>query len=130
MEALNALAARRSHRGCVLVDLAGEFDVSAVKELRATLGGALGSARLAFVDLSRVTFIDSTCLEELAVYHQLHGGRLVLCRPSPQVNVGVAACGLEDWLAFHPDEESALRSVAGRAAGALQGLSPDPPEEG
>ena len=88
-----------------------------VAELQSTLAGALDPGRFVFADLSQVTFLSSACLTELTVYQQIHTGRLLLCRPSPQVGLSVDASGLGDWLVFHPGEKSALRSIVRSGAG-------------
>ena len=97
--------------GGALVELSGEFDISRARALSEALAGALGSGRPVLVDLSRVTFLDVVCVRELAARYQLHKDRLALCRPSWQVELSVAACELEGWLSFFPDEEAAYRKV-------------------
>jgi anti-anti-sigma factor len=82
----------------VLVKLFGEFDIRYRRTLENTLRNCLASGRSTLVDLSEVTFMDSRCVWELAVYHQLGRGRIVLCNPSRHVGVSVAACNLEDWI--------------------------------
>jgi anti-anti-sigma factor len=82
----------------VLVKLSGEFDIRYRRTLEHTLRDCLASGRLTLVDLSQVTFMDSRCVWELAVYYQLGRGRIVLCNPSRHVGVSVAACDLEDWI--------------------------------
>ena len=84
----------------VLVKLSGEFDIRYRRTLEHTLRDCLASGRLTLVDLSEVTFMDARCVWELAVYSQLGRGRMVLCNPSQNVEVSVAACDLEDWLDF------------------------------
>jgi anti-anti-sigma factor len=86
--------------GAVLVKLSGEFDVSCQKVLQDTLSDCLASGRFTFVDLSRVTFMDSRCVRELAVYYRLGEGRVALCDPSWEVELSVAACDLEEWIDF------------------------------
>jgi anti-anti-sigma factor len=84
----------------VLVKLSGEFDIRYRRTLDNTLRDCLASGRLTLVDLSEVTFMDSRCVWELAVYYQLGRGRIILCNPSQDVGVSVAAYDLEDWLDF------------------------------
>ena len=84
----------------VLVKLSGEFDVRYEKILEDTLSDCLASGRPAFVDLSEVTFMDSRCVWELAIYYQLGEGRMVLCDPSWEIELSVAASDLEEWLDF------------------------------
>jgi anti-anti-sigma factor len=84
----------------VLVKLSGEFDIRYLRTLENMLRDCLASGRSTLVDLSEVTFMDSRCVWELAVYYQLGSGRIVLCNPSQNVGVSVAAYDLEDWLDF------------------------------
>jgi anti-anti-sigma factor len=84
----------------VLVKLSGEFDVRYRMTLEDTLRDCLASVRPTLVDLSGVTFMDTRCVWELAVYYQLGRGRIVFCNPSQNVGVSVAACDLEDWFDF------------------------------
>jgi anti-anti-sigma factor len=84
----------------VLVKLSGELDIQYLRTLEKMLRDCLASGRLTLVDLSEVTFMDSRCVWELAVYYQLGRGRIILCNPSQDVGVSVAAYDLEDWLDF------------------------------
>jgi anti-anti-sigma factor len=84
----------------ILVKLSGEIDVRYQKILDDTLSDCRASGRLAFVDLSGVTFMDSRCVWELAVHYQLGDGRVALCDPSREAELGVAACDLEEWIDF------------------------------
>jgi len=84
----------------VVVKLSGEFDIRYRRTLENMLRDCLTSGRSTSVDLSEVTFMDSRCVWELAVYCQLGKGRIVLCNPSQDVGVSVAACDLENWLDF------------------------------
>ncbi len=84
----------------LLVRLSGEFDVRYQRILEDTLSDCLASGRQTYVDLSGVTFIDSRCVRELAVQYQLGEGRLVLCDPSREIELSVAACDLEEWMDF------------------------------
>src|SRR5918992_3319701 len=84
----------------LLVRLSGEFDVRYHRILEDTLVDCLASGRQTYVDLSGVTFIDSRCVRELAVHYQLGEGRLTLCDPSREVELGVAVWDLEGWIDF------------------------------
>jgi anti-anti-sigma factor len=84
----------------ILIELRGEFDVLVQKILADTLSDCLASGRPTFVDLSRVTFMDSRCVQELAIYYQLGKERVALCDPSQELELSVAACDLEDWVDF------------------------------
>jgi anti-anti-sigma factor len=82
----------------LLVELSGEFDIRYLRTLESMLRDCLASGRSTLVDLSEVTFMDALCVWELAVYYQLGRGRMVLCNPSQDVGVSVAAYDLEDWV--------------------------------
>jgi anti-anti-sigma factor len=84
----------------VLIKLSGEFDIRYRSAIEDTLKDCLASGRPALVDLSEVTFMDSRCIQELAVHYQLGGGRMFLCDPSEDMEVSAAACDLKDWLDF------------------------------
>jgi anti-anti-sigma factor len=101
----------------VLVKLSGEFDIRYRRTLANTLRDCLASGRSTLVDLSEVTFMDSRCLWELAVYYQLGSGRIILCNPSRHVGVSVAACDLEDWIDVIYTTD--LRLPPGYAAGSI-----------
>ena len=101
----------------VLVKLSGEFDIQYRRTLNITLRDCLASGRSTLVDLSGVTFMDSRCVWELAVYYQLGRGRIVLCNPSQDVGVSVAAYDLEDWLHFIYTTD--LRLPSGCAAASI-----------
>ena len=84
----------------VLVRLSGELDVRYEKILEDTLSDCLASGRPTLVDLSEVTFMDSRCVRELAIRYQLGEGRVALCDPSWEMELGVAANDLEEWMDF------------------------------
>jgi anti-anti-sigma factor len=84
----------------VLIKFSGEFDIRCRSTIEDTLRDCLASGRPALVDLSEVAFMDSRCVQELAVHYQLGGGRMVLCDPSEDMEVSAAACDLKDWLDF------------------------------
>jgi anti-anti-sigma factor len=82
------------------VTLTGELDVRYQQILENVLDDCVSSGRFALIDLSGVTFMDSRCVRELAIQYLLSDGRLVLCDPSREVALSVAACELEDCLDF------------------------------
>lgn len=84
----------------VVIKLSGELDVRYRRILEDALRDCLASGRPTLVDLSEVTFMDSRCLRELAIHYHLGAGRVALCDPSQEVEVGVAACDLEGWIDF------------------------------
>jgi anti-anti-sigma factor len=66
--------------------LAGEFDIQAADELRAALQALLDAEPDPVVDLSDVTFMDSTAIHELtSAALSLDGTHLVLAYPPRQL---------------------------------------------
>ena len=84
----------------MLVKLSGEVDVRYQKILEHAMSACLASASSTFVDLSEVTFMDAECIRELVVHIQLGKGHLVLCDPSQEVELSVAACDFEKRIDF------------------------------
>jgi anti-sigma B factor antagonist len=86
----------------LLIRAFGELDVSNGETLEVELRGALdGGASAIVLDLSGVTFIDSTGLRVLLLMakHSLsHGGRLCLLRGSAVVDQAIESNGLEPML--------------------------------
>ena len=101
----------------LLVKLSGEFDIRSLRTLENMLRDCLASRRSTLVDLSEVTFMDSRCVWELAVYYQLGRGRIILWNPSQDVGVSAAAYDLEDWLDFIYTTD--FRLSPGCAAGSI-----------
>jgi anti-anti-sigma factor len=64
-----------------VITLRGELDLSNVDEMRSSLADAQGPA---VVDLSAVTYLDSTALYELGALRK-RVGNVVLVAPSPQI---------------------------------------------
>jgi anti-anti-sigma factor len=64
-----------------VITLRGEIDLSNVAEMRSSLAGAQGPA---VVDLTAVTYLDSTALYELGALRK-RVGNVVLVAPSPQI---------------------------------------------
>jgi anti-anti-sigma factor len=64
-----------------VITLSGELDLSNVAEMRSSLARAVGPA---VVDLSGVTYLDSTALYELGALRK-RVGNVVLVGPSPQI---------------------------------------------
>lgn len=108
---MSVIRAQKTHTGDALLELSGEFDNVQAGSLADVVRGvsdvACDVGCQIFVDLSAVKFMDTKCLWELVVLRQVYADRLMLLKPSRQVELGVAASGLEDWLRFHPKEASA-----------------------
>ena len=111
----------RGDEDCAMV-LRGEFDLSCHAVLGSALEDALRHYSPIFVDLSGVSFLDASCVRELALMLSLHGEHLVLGDPSREVEVSIAACGMEDLVRFgSPErEKGALPRLGAKDGG--QGL--------
>lgn len=113
---MSVIRVRKTRTGDDLLELCGEFDIAQAGSLADVVRGVSDAACdvgcQIFVDLSAVKFMDTMCLQELVVLRQVYAGRLMLLKPSRQVELGVAASGLEDWLRFHPKEAPAGKEHA------------------
>lgn len=94
-DCVGRIRVREEGRGKLSIELFGELDVATADGLREVLVRASTSGRPVVVDLSGVSFLDSSCLRELVVHQRLRPGRVALCDPSPQVELSAAACGVE-----------------------------------
>jgi anti-anti-sigma factor len=94
-----------------LLDVAGELDLATAPSLTAALQAALASgAREIWIDLSGVTFMDSSGLHALlAVRDRLHhdGRRLAVIAPSGPVRRLLELTGVDRILAVFADRSSA-----------------------
>ena len=104
-----------SCRAGVLVELAGEFDVSCVVALEDALKRVSGLGKQAFVDLAGVTFADTLCVRELLAGSD--AGPMAFCRPSWQFRLATAACGLEASFEFRVEDDPEYEAVAAEAYG-------------
>ena len=105
----------RSTDGCVVVTVAGDVDISTSPDLRAALSGAIADGiRAIVVDLSAVSFVDSTALGVLVgAYTALRntGGRLALVNDHEAVLKVLRITALDDVLGVHPTLDDAVASV-------------------
>jgi anti-anti-sigma factor len=103
----------------------GEFDISCYATLGSALEDALRRETKIFVDLSGVTFMDASCVRELALLRSLYGERLVLETPSREVGVAVAVCGMEDllWIGISRRETRACPRRGAKSGGREAGFS-------
>ena len=90
-------------RGQSVLCASGDLDVHTEAEFSSALGRYLRPVppRPAVIDLSRVSFIDSTGLVGLMKAHRLTAGELVIRNPSAQARrlLDVAA---PDWFTLEP----------------------------
>ena len=81
----------------VMLRIHGELDISTADQLRSAVGPHLGSGGTVELDLSRVTFCDSTGLAVLVGFHKrlaAAGGALVLYAPVQRVRHLLTITGL------------------------------------
>ncbi len=100
-------------RAGVLIELAGEFDISCLVALRDALRRTSGHGRRAWIDLAGVTFVDTLCVRELVAGSEANPP--VLCRPSWQFRLAVAACGLEEKVGFVAEDDPGYGAVVAEA---------------
>jgi stage II sporulation protein AA (anti-sigma F factor antagonist) len=85
-----------------IVQARGELDIATVETLRAALD-AIGDAGRLVLDLSRLSFIDSSGLHLLTALHrraQQDGIQLKLVAPAPPRDRAIQLSGLYDKLEF------------------------------
>jgi anti-anti-sigma factor len=88
--------------GVAIVQPRGELDLVTVETLRAALDG-IGSAERLVLDLSGLSFMDSTGLQLLVALHQRaqrDGFQLTLVAPTAPVDRAIQLCGLDQELPF------------------------------
>lgn len=86
---------RITRRPDAVLALAGRFDANEAPEFVAFVAEQYGDAQQLKIDLSEVTFIDSTALAELVRLHKADSPMLTLCSPSFVVNVILELTGLD-----------------------------------
>jgi anti-sigma B factor antagonist len=104
---------------CAVVRVEGEIDLDSAGDLSEAALAAMQEIGPSLVlDLSGVTFMDSTGLKVLLAVHkraELAGGRLVLAAPTRSVNRVVSITGFDQTFAICEDVESALAVLLGEA---------------
>jgi anti-sigma B factor antagonist len=104
-------AAIREEHGCLVVDLGGEIDLDRAPEVRNLLLDCVGRGRDVLVDLSQVTYIDSSGIASLVEALQRAGKAgtaLGLVAVSPAVLRVFELARLDKVFAMHPDLGTAL----------------------
>ena len=106
-------------QGAWVLTLRGEHDLSTATALRNSLRDVFDSGSAVVVDLSAVTFMDSSILNailygsERALTDDEHRFAVVL-PPGPSVARRVLELtGVDRVLAIHPDRASAVAAIAG-----------------
>jgi anti-sigma B factor antagonist len=99
------------HDGSIVVRLAGELDLYNADEVRAALADAAGEGPSNLVvDLTEVTFLDSTSLGNLieAKKELPNGTRFRLAAPGPEVSRALEVSGLAQHFDVRDSVEDAL----------------------
>jgi anti-sigma B factor antagonist len=109
-----------SQGSCVVVTVDGEIDLDNASDLSEVALAAMREIGPSVVlDLSGVTFMDSTGLKVLLAVHkraELAGGRLVLAGPTRSVNRVVSITGFDQMFTVCEDVAAAV-AVCGETPG-------------
>lgn len=95
--------------GATVVSVQGEVDLASADELRDVLHEALGTSPEVTVDLTELTFIDSSGLSALVDAHRHArdvGGVLVLRNPTPMLRRLLDITKLDTLLVIEPAEQA------------------------
>lgn len=99
----------RQDRGALVLAVTGDLDIDNVDPLGAALErAALDGAAPVVVDLSEVSFADSTTVNVLLQGQTLLGPRLRLAAPSPFMERLIGVLGLDTVLPVFPTVTEAL----------------------
>ena len=98
------------------ISLAGELDISTIPRIENRLFEALRSHRAVLMDLTRLTFIDSSGIGLLIQAHRLaareDGGRLhTVIAPDSQVDRVFRLAGIDRALSIHLDRGAATAAL-------------------
>lgn len=114
MDGALAIEVRRE-RGCVVVAVSGEIDITTVAGLRERLFELADEGDPLIVDLDRITFIDSAGLGALvgaARRAEAHGGSLTAVCAQPQPRKLLWMTGVDRRIRLESSLEEALESAA------------------
>ncbi len=98
-----------TEEGRVVLDVSGEIDLATAPQFETRLG-AVNTGGSVVVDLTNVTFIDSTGLRVLISAHEKateHGGRLAIVATEGPVTKLLAITGVDEWLNVYATRSSA-----------------------
>ena len=108
-----------SQGSCAVVSVGGEVDLGTAHELSEAALEAMRSIGPTLVlDLSGVTFMDSTGLKVLLAVHkraELAGGRMVLAGANRSVTRVVSITGFDQTFAVRDDVEAAIAAATAAA---------------
>lgn len=103
-----------------VVRVVGELDLATVPELESALEGLPPGTRHVLLDLTKLTFLDSTGMAALLTASRRlrsESGSLVLLVDDAQVLRVLQVTGLDRRLAIEDDREAAVRRVTAAALG-------------
>lgn len=84
--------------------LTGELDIAAIDEFQATVDAVLDAQREVVLDLSELTFLDSTGIRAFLIVAGKVGGGVVLRKPTPFVRRVLDLTGIEGRLGIRIDD--------------------------
>jgi anti-anti-sigma factor len=106
----------RVEPGCTMLKVMGEIDISTSQELDAAIAAHAGRPGVLAVDLSSVTFMDSTGLRALVALERERTGRglplAVICPPGPARLICEVA-GVEAQLRLYASAAEAAAALGG-----------------
>jgi anti-anti-sigma factor len=106
--------------GGTVLRIHGELDIGTAEQLRRGAGPYLDAGRRLLLDLSGVTFCDSTGLAVLVGFHKrlaASGGRLELSSPVPRVRQLLAITGLDRVFTIRADGDAGSSGAGSSGAG-------------
>jgi anti-sigma B factor antagonist len=103
-----------SDGGASIVAIAGELDLSTIRRMEAPLLEQLDQRRAVLVDLSRLSFIDSTGIGVLIKAHRVSNGTPmhVIIGADSQPGRVFQIAGIERALRVYSDRDQALAALA------------------
>ena len=103
-------------QGCAIVAAAGEIDLCAAPALHAALTEAAESADRIVIDLTRVTFLNSTgvtvMVDALNQHHHRQRGTLCLVGPSRAVHKVMDVTHMTSQFPIYPSLREAIAELA------------------
>jgi anti-sigma B factor antagonist len=128
MEASFSVTSRRSKsRCCEVIELAGELDLATAPQLKAVLDEMLVIPDHIIVDVSRLSFIDSTGLELLLRASDLVEGRLWVRGASREISRVLELSGVSGFFCLETDPVLAHRMITRTSNRAGNGKVPPEP---
>ncbi|MGH2672342.1 MAG: STAS domain-containing protein [Actinomycetota bacterium] len=99
---MNDFAVRADPEGVLWLE--GEFDLAAIDAFQAAVDAVLDAQRELVLDLSKLTFLDSTGIRAFLVVAGLVGGGLILRRPTQAVRRVLDLVGIDGQLGISIQE--------------------------